>query len=247
MCPRLVGCTHVPGTRAVRGDRERRGAGYVPGRVAGGVEGLSRVGPGIPGHHGRGRWADHDVVDAGGVVFVRASVVIGSNPDTGVRGNGIVDARCAVHVHARCAGDARVGRVDCRRSGGQVEVSAGNVRPPRVGLDRVGFLPRRGSEGRERGVAHRVPDQKRVRGCQVDQVVVKGGARGRAGLDPDVAVRTRALDAVVGRDVLVHGVRNDRLTGRLVVVDAVVAVVVDDVVKGQVAIRVRVELDPGVL
>src|SRR6185312_14711105 len=111
--------------------------------------------------------------------------------------------------------------------------------------------------------ADRAPDQERVRGRQVYEVVVHRRPGGRSLLDADVAVSARAADAVVDADVVrdgrargaafdvdagghvaVHGIPDDHLSGRREVVDPVVAVVVRDVVVDERVVRAGVALDP---
>ena len=168
-----------------------------------------------------------------------------------------VDARLPRHTRAR--------RVDRRRACREVEVATRHVQPFRIGLNAVQLLSCGRPERRQRGVRDGIPDEERVRSRQVGKVVVHRRAGRGTMLDPDVAVRPRArntvvdadvvrdrrpgrsaLDVYAGGDVVVHGVAEDGLTGRRVVVDAVVAVVVADVVDNQVVARTGERLDSGV-
>ena len=143
-----------------------------------------------------------------------------------------------------------------------MEIAGRRALPLRRGLNSVQLLAARRLEGGERGVADRVPDEDRVRRVQVDEVVVKGRSGRRARLDPDVTMCPGTLDSVVDADVvrkrrpgrvpldvdarghiLEDGVREDALSRRGVVVDAVVAVGVGNVVVDERVVRAGIRLD----
>ena len=127
--------------------------------------------------------------------------------------------------------------------------------PERVRLDAVPLLACGRYEGCQRRVARAAPDGHHARHPQIYQVVVDDGSARGGRVDPDVALGPRAIDAVIDTDVVgrqcaaraalevdpggyvvVGGVREDALAGRAVVVDAVVAIGVRDVVKDQVVV-----------
>src|SRR6266540_350396 len=193
------------------------------------------------------------------VVAPRAGPRVGSAGD--------IHTAIALEVGAGLAAHPGVGRVDRGRARPEVEVAAAGGDPLRVCLDAVGLLPGGRLEGRERAVLGRPPHvHDLARHAQVDQVEVHRRPTRRIRVHPDVALGARRVDAVVdrevvldrrpwrgalhvdaGRHVLVHGVGDDPLSGRVEIVDAMIAVAVAQVVDHQVVVGAAVELQAGVL
>ena len=209
----------------------------------------------------------------GGLELIGAQVVIQPRPCCeGVGDVRIAHPGVAQDVGRLFAGKARVSAVDRRRPFGQLEVSARRAHEPRIGLDTGLLLTRGGLHRRERCV-RRLEDVHRPWLGQPHQVVVDDGRwRGRVP-DADVAVAPCAGDAVVCRvDSVVHGdvvgnqvvagcaldvdtggaVAEDRVPDQpasrdVEIVDAVVAVVVQDVERCEVVVAAREELQARVL
>ena len=118
------------------------------------------------------------MIELASIEFVGAPVVVRPRSGAGIRGRRVVQSRTSLRVDARLSACARVGRVDRRRAGGEVKVTAGRVLEPGTGLEAVRFLSARRFERRERGVVEGVPDQHHVRRAQIDQVVVHRRACG---------------------------------------------------------------------
>src|SRR5204863_7858814 len=96
------------------------------------------------------------------------------------------------------------------------EVSSREAAKLGIGPDVMGPLSGCGPEGGQCRVVLRVPDVEDVVCGEPDDVVVDDRAGRRAVFDPNVAVRPRAVDAVVDTDVVL----DDRAGGVPLDVDA---------------------------